>query len=188
MDEIYIKAPGQSLDEFVRLLSDACGIDGWEQRFSLNWPNGTYYISQAFGIEIRAMAADSTEFLDYDFWVIAWSRPRTRWTANFLLALITDIARNLVAYVSEVARPISSEMSANDAAIYRKSETGSYTVTQRMKRLSALPHWRFEISEVSMGVYEVVGRRSSGEMFSKKGFEQGALIDECKNEAQGIGP
>jgi hypothetical protein len=187
MSEIYVKGPKESLEAFIQLVKDACGIDGWEQRFSVNWPGGTYYIARAFGINVRAMAADSVAFPDYDFWIIVSSRPRSRWDGNVLYGVAINIARNLVPYVTEVARPIYSETLRQDATIYRKSESGKYSVTQRMKAISDLPHWRIEVAEVSAGVYEVVARKASGQIVSAKGFNPDLLIEDCKRQAKAIG-
>ena len=188
MCQIFIKAPGQSLDTFVRLVTDTCGIGEWEQGFSDNWPNGTYFISRAFGIVIQTMTADSVAFPDYDFWIIVSSNPPSRWDGNALLWLVMNLARNLAPYVTELARPIFSETLNQDATISRIDESGKYAVTQRMKSLPDLPHWRFEVAEVSAGVFEVVARSSAGRMFSKKGFDPDALIKDCTKEAREIGP
>jgi hypothetical protein len=84
MSEIYVKGPKESLEAFTQLVRDACGIDGWEQRFSVNWPNGTYFVARAFGINIQAMAADDVAFPDYNFWIIVSSQPRSRWDGYHL--------------------------------------------------------------------------------------------------------
>lgn len=187
MHEIYIKGQRASLEAFIELVKGACGIECWEKRFSDNWPGGTYFISRAFGIEIKAMAADSVAFPDYDFWIIVSSNPRSRWDGNLLLCLVNNIARNLVPYVTEIARPIYSETLNQDAAIYRKSESGKYMVTQRIKRIADLPHWSFEAAEVSPGVYEVVARHSSGQIVSAKGSDLDSIIEDCKKGAKQIG-
>jgi hypothetical protein len=47
-----------------------------------------------------------------------------------------------------------------------------------------LPDWIFEMEEVSAGVYEVVGKDSTGRVVSTKGMELDLLIERCRTEAR----
>lgn len=44
----------------------------------------------------------------------------------------------------------------------------------------AYPDWTFSIEEVSVGVYEVTARHKDGRSVSRKGFDEDALLAECK--------
>ncbi len=49
-----------------------------------------------------------------------------------------------------------------------------------------VPHWTFDVYEVSAGVYEVKGKDIYGHIVGRKGIEMDLekLIDECKIEAK----
>jgi hypothetical protein len=49
-----------------------------------------------------------------------------------------------------------------------------------------LPQWTFDIDEVSAGVYEVIGKDTTGHVVSSKGIDVDLLIQECRNDALSI--
>jgi hypothetical protein len=49
-----------------------------------------------------------------------------------------------------------------------------------------LPHWEFNIEEVSAGVYRVDAMSTQGHKVSKTGIDVNELINECKFEAKEI--
>jgi len=46
-----------------------------------------------------------------------------------------------------------------------------------------LPGWKFELDEVSAGVYEVVGRDRAGHVVQSKGIDPDELLEKCRKEA-----
>jgi hypothetical protein len=49
-----------------------------------------------------------------------------------------------------------------------------------------LPGWKFEIDEISAGVYKVRGKNKSGRNVEATGVDPDTLIDECKKSAKQI--
>ena len=49
-----------------------------------------------------------------------------------------------------------------------------------------LPEWSFELDEVSVNVYEVVGTDKLGHKVSLKGIDLEKLIEQCKMDARKI--
>jgi len=54
------------------------------------------------------------------------------------------------------------------------------------ERSPDLPGWDFELSEVSAGVYEVIGHDTAGHRVSAKGFDLDPLVERCREEARRI--
>lgn len=54
------------------------------------------------------------------------------------------------------------------------------------KQFPDLPAWRFDMDEVSAGVYEVIGRDSAGHVVSAKGIDLDSLLEQCRREARMI--
>jgi hypothetical protein len=52
-----------------------------------------------------------------------------------------------------------------------------------IKTYANLPGWKFEIHEVSAGVYEVVARDASGRLVQGKGLDVYDVLEKCKTEA-----
>ncbi|QOZ47208.1 hypothetical protein XH89_29780 [Bradyrhizobium sp. CCBAU 53340] len=86
----FVKAPrSMALRDFAEHLAKLAQSDRWEERDSVNYPDG-YYFRQCFGqLEIVAQIADGTEFSDADF--LIWVRKgedmdrRTEALANMLV-------------------------------------------------------------------------------------------------------
>jgi hypothetical protein len=51
-----------------------------------------------------------------------------------------------------------------------------------------LPGWRFNVEEVSFGVYRVFGRDEAGRCIAKSGTNPDALLEECRMDARDMGP
>ena len=50
-----------------------------------------------------------------------------------------------------------------------------------------LPSWKFDVDEVSAGVYEVVGTDDRGHRVQFKGTDPEALIEQAKTAAAAVG-
>jgi hypothetical protein len=49
-----------------------------------------------------------------------------------------------------------------------------------------LPGWQFETDEVSVSVYEVIGRDSAGRSVSSVGTDLDAVLEQCRKDARCI--
>ena len=49
-----------------------------------------------------------------------------------------------------------------------------------------LPAWEFQLDEVSVNVYEVVGTDKLGHKVSSKGVDLDELIEKCRKDAKAI--
>jgi len=56
-----------------------------------------------------------------------------------------------------------------------------------IKTFPKLPEWKFELDEVSAGVYKVVGTDKTGRTVSSTGTDLEELIEQCKKDALAIG-
>jgi hypothetical protein len=54
------------------------------------------------------------------------------------------------------------------------------------QRFADLPGWEFEVREMSVGWYRVVGRDADGREAALEGVELGELIERCRAEARQI--
>lgn len=54
------------------------------------------------------------------------------------------------------------------------------------KQFAELPEWKFDMDEVSAGVYEVLGRDRAGRSVSAKGTNLDLLLEQCRREAMRI--
>jgi len=52
-----------------------------------------------------------------------------------------------------------------------------------IKSFDDLPHWTFDIEEVSLGVYEVIAKDSNGRLITMKGFDPELLLEQCRIRA-----
>jgi hypothetical protein len=52
---------------------------------------------------------------------------------------------------------------------------------------SELPTWKFDVQEVSAGVYEVVGTDDRGRRVQFKGTDPDRLLDEARSAARAVG-
>ena len=52
------------------------------------------------------------------------------------------------------------------------------------EELSDLPGWRFDVDEVSYGVYRAFGRNPDGRSVEKSGTEPKRLIKDCREAAR----
>ena len=52
-----------------------------------------------------------------------------------------------------------------------------------IKVLPELPEWKFEVDEVSAGVYQVTASDDNGRSFSSKGTDPDVLLEECRDQA-----
>jgi hypothetical protein len=52
-----------------------------------------------------------------------------------------------------------------------------------IKTYADLPGWKFEIHEVSVGVYEVVARDASEHLVQGKGINVCDVLEKCRTEA-----
>jgi len=46
-----------------------------------------------------------------------------------------------------------------------------------------IPGWKFEIDEISAGVYKVAGKDSCDRSVEKIGFDANAMLEDCKKYA-----
>lgn len=49
-----------------------------------------------------------------------------------------------------------------------------------------LAGWKFDVDEVSAGVYKVIGRDAAGRSVEKKGLDPEQLLEECKEAARSM--
>lgn len=54
------------------------------------------------------------------------------------------------------------------------------------KQFSDLPKWYFDMDDVSMGIYEVIGSDDLGHVIRTKGTELELLIEQYRREARSI--
>lgn len=49
-----------------------------------------------------------------------------------------------------------------------------------------LPKWKFDIDEVSAGVYRVIGTHTNGASVQVEGTDPEKLLEECRNSARNL--
>jgi hypothetical protein len=65
-------------------------------------------------------------------------------------------------------------------------EANADAMTGILKTLPELPDWKFEIDEISAGVYRVRGVDKDGRSVEATGTDEDALLEECRRSASGM--
>lgn len=68
----------------------------------------------------------------------------------------------------------------------RSKRTGRSTGTDSDKPLPDLPDWRFDVEEVSVSVYRVIGRDNVGRMVAESGEDVDELLLKARRRAAEI--
>jgi hypothetical protein len=61
------KMPSETIERFCEKSRELLGLNAWEQRFSDNYAEGTYFRTNCLGVRVQVEVADDSDVAEYDF-------------------------------------------------------------------------------------------------------------------------